>query len=272
MEETNTGYTIKNVMKSLEILEKLAEGSEPVPLQSLAVSVGLSPTKTSLLLSILNEKGLVEIDAASGSYQIGARSLAFGRKLVDSSNNLAGAPKPSRHQDRSNLVSCSHPIMEELARKYGEAVYMTVIKNNDVLFLNMVDCSQQIKTEPLVGRKFPFFTNAAGKVIKAVDSWDLLEKLRKRDETPGRWPDMDKLASELQEIRVTGVAVDNGGLGDGIISVAVAVRDYAGKVVGALTMLGPSFRMLAERIDNEIIPSMREGAELLSQRFGYAHG
>ena len=179
MEETNTGYTIKNVMKSLEILEKLAEGPEPVPLQSLAVSVGLSPTKTSLLLSILNEKGLVEIDAASGSYQIGARSLAFGRKLVDSSNNLAGAPKPSRHQDRSNLVSCSHPIMEELARKYGEAVYMTVIKNNDVLFLNMVDCSQQIKTEPLVGRKFPFFTNAAGKVIKAVDSWDLLEKLRK---------------------------------------------------------------------------------------------
>lgn len=162
--------------------------------------------------------------------------------------------------------------MEKLAREYDEAVYLTVIKDNEVLFLNMVDCDQQIKAEPLVGRKFPFFTNAAGKVMKALDSWDLLEKLCKRDERSVRRPNMGELASELQEIRTSGVAVDIGGLGEGIISVAVAVRDYAGKVVGALTMLGPSVRMLAERIDNEIIPSLQEGAELLSQRFGYAHG
>jgi DNA-binding IclR family transcriptional regulator len=52
--------------------------------------------------------------------------------------------------------------------------------------------------------------------------------------------------------------------------VAVAVRDYAGKVVGAITMLGPSFRMLAGRLESEIIPSMLEGAEMLSEKFGYA--
>jgi DNA-binding IclR family transcriptional regulator len=52
--------------------------------------------------------------------------------------------------------------------------------------------------------------------------------------------------------------------------VAVAIRDYAGKVVGALTMLAPSFRMLQERLEQEIVPSMREGAEILSMKFGYA--
>ena len=64
--------------------------------------------------------------------------------------------------------------------------------------------------------------------------------------------------------------MDTGGLGEGIISVAVAIKDYAGKVVGAITMLGPSFRMLTDRLENEIIPSMLEEAELLSQKFGYA--
>lgn len=49
-----------------------------------------------------------------------------------------------------------------------------------------------------------------------------------------------------------------------------AVRDYAGKVVCALTVLGPSFRMLAGRIEYEIVPSLVEGAELLSMKFGYA--
>jgi DNA-binding IclR family transcriptional regulator len=48
------------------------------------------------------------------------------------------------------------------------------------------------------------------------------------------------------------------------------VRDYAGKVVGALTLLGPSFRMMTSRLENEIIPSLMEGAEMLSLKFGYA--
>jgi len=67
----------------------------------------------------------------------------------------------------------------------------------------------------------------------------------------------------------SGVAVDFGGLGEGICAVAVTIKDYAGKVVGALTMLAPSFRMLQERLEMEIIPSMRESAEILSMKFGY---
>jgi DNA-binding IclR family transcriptional regulator len=273
MQEIDTDYTIHNVKKALELLEKLAESHEQHTLPSLAESISFSRTKTFRLLATLNEKGLVERDAESGVYRLGMGTAAFGKKLIDSSNFVSDVlPMVPKSVDSSNLVSYSHPIMEKLARKYHEAVYMTVIRDHEVLFLNMVDCDHMVKAGPLVGRKFPFFTNAAGKVMKAVDSWDLLEKLCKRDKRPGRRPDMGKLASELQEIRATGVAVDNGGLGEGISSVAVAVRDYAGKVVGAITMLGPSFRMLAERIDNEIIPSMQEGADLLSKRFGYVPG
>jgi DNA-binding IclR family transcriptional regulator len=271
MQEINTAYTIHNVKKALELLEKLAESTEQLTLPTLAESISFSRIKTFRLLATLTEKGLVEHDHVSGGYRLGRRTAAFGKKLAESSN-IGSDDQPVMQEllESSSLVSYSHPIMEKLVRTYHEAVYMTVIKDNQVLFLDMVDCDHLIKAEPLVGMKFPFFTNAAGKVMKAVDSWDLLEKLCKRDKRPGKPQDMGKLASEMQEIRVTGVAVEDGGMGEGIISVAVAVRDYAGKVVGAITMLGPSFRMLAERIDNEIIPSMQEGAELLSKRFGYA--
>jgi hypothetical protein len=34
-------------------------------------------------------------------------------------------------------------------------------------------------------------------------------------------------------------------------------------------MLGPSFRFLKERIENEIIPSLVESAALASEKFGY---
>ncbi len=253
-QERNTVYTVQTVNKALELLEILSEGVQNPSLPHLAGRLGLSRNKTFRLLATLGEKGLVERDEATGRYHLGVYSVALAQKFLKN----------------ASVVTYAHPIMEDLARKHEEAVYMTVAAGDEVLFLDMVDCAQQIKAAPLVGNRFPVFTNAAGKVIKALDSRDLLEKMFRKRGRKTEVPDLDRLESELQEIRTRGVAVDVGGLGDGIISVAVAVRDYAGKVVGAITMLGPSFRMFTDRLENEIIPSMIQGAEMLSEKFGYA--
>jgi DNA-binding IclR family transcriptional regulator len=250
----NTIYTVQSVQKAFDLLEILAENPAISSLAELARMVGLSRNKTFRLLSTLCEKGLVDREDLTGSYLLGISSVTLAQKFIKN----------------SSVVNYAHPIMEELAKKHDEAVYMTVIKNDKVVFLDMVDCEQQIKAISLVGKTFPLFSNAAGKVMKAVDSMDLLEKWLKVRGRKQSFPDMESLAKELTEIRSKGVAVDTGGLGDGVISVAVAVRDYAGKVVGAITVLGPSFRMFAERLENEIIPSLMEGAELLSEKFGYA--
>lgn len=254
LHERTTVYTVQNVNNALELLEALSEYSAGLTLPQLAERVGQNRNKTFRLLATLCDKGLVERDDVSGKYQLGIYSVALAQKFLKN----------------ANVVNYAHPIMEDLARKHHEAVYMTVIRDDEVLFVDMVDCEQQIKAAPLVGRRFPFFTNAAGKVMKALDSRDLLEKLFKKRGRKSGLPDLDRFESELEEIRTKGVAVDSGGLGEGIISVAVAVRDYAGKVVGAITVIGPSFRMLAGRLEHEIIPSMLEGAELLSGKFGYA--
>ena len=139
------------------------------------------------------------------------------------------------------------------------------------MFLDMADCDQKIKAIPLIGKTFPFFTNAAGKVMKARESTDSMDWLVNKKRTKSRdMPDSDRLMTELLEIRSNGgIAVDSEDLGEGIISVAVAVKDYAGHVIGAITMLGPSFRFLKERIEKEIIPSLLEGAVLASEKFGY---
>ena len=253
-QENQTVLTVQSVDKAFELLEILTEDAHDPSLSFLAEKVGLSRNKTYRLISTLCERGLVERDEATGRYHLGIYSVALAQKFLKN----------------ANVVSYAHPIMEELARKHDEAIYMTVIQDDKVVLVDMVDCDQQIKAAPLVGKSYPFFTNAAGKVMKALDSRELLEKFLKNNYRRNTVPDLDQLESELQEIRSTGVAVDSGGFGEGISSVAVAVRDYAGKVVGAITMIGPSFRMLAERLEVEIIPSLMEGADLLSGKFGYS--
>jgi DNA-binding IclR family transcriptional regulator len=252
-EEIQTTYTVQSVNKAIDLLEFLTEGTQNTSLPFLAEKVGLSRNKTYRLLTTLCEKGLVEHDEITGRYQLGIYSVALGQKFLKN----------------SNFVTYAHPIIEELARKHDEAVYMTVIQDDKVLFVDMVDCDQQIKATSLVGKSYPFFTNAAGKVMKALDSRELLDKLFKKTRRKSTLPDLDKLESELLEIRTNGVAVDNGGFGEGISSVAVAVRDYGGKIVGAITMIGPSFRIITGRLENEIIPSLVQGAGMLSAKLGY---
>lgn len=252
MDRERSSYAVQSVENALDILETLADEIHDGTLPHLAGKLGISRNKTFRLLATLEGRGLVEKDEWSGNYHLGVTTVELAQRFLRN----------------TSLIKHAHPVMESLARKHDEAVYMTVLRGTEVLFLDMVDCDQNIKAESFVGKRFPFFTNAAGKAIKALESRDLLEKffhLRHKE-----IPDQARLQAELEFIRENGVAVDNGGLGEGIVSVAVAVKDYAGKVVGAIAMLGPSFRMVTERLEKEIIPSLCEGAEMLSMKFGYA--
>ncbi|MDD2366825.1 MAG: IclR family transcriptional regulator [Desulfuromonadaceae bacterium] len=250
MTKDKGAYSVQAVAKAIDLLEALAQDGENPTISVIEKKLGLNHGKTVRLLTTLESKGLVEKDSLAGTYNLGLQALEMAQHILKS----------------DNLIRLARPIMENLARKLDEAVYITVANNDEVLFLDMVDSFQQIKTVDLVGKRFPFFTNAAGKVLKSVASIDIFCRAGKKRGIK----DLPKLEAELNEIRRKGVAVDFNGLGEGVCSVAVVIRDYAGKVVGALTVLAPSFRMLHDRLEKEVIPCMLEGAEQLSMKFGYS--
>jgi len=256
MTSATSVYSIKAVEAALELLEMVSEQDTHTDLSHLAAKVGMTHNRVFRILATLTEKGLIERNDVSGCYQMGNNAITLAQKML-------------RH---SSVINLAHPVMETLARKHSEAVYMTVIRGDDVLYLDMVDCEQQIKAMPIVGNKYPFFTNAAGKVIKALESRDLVDTLlSKKKSGLKNMPNPQKLATELMEIRSNGgVAIDCNGLGEGINSVAVAVKDYAGTVIGAITLLAPAFRMVQERMEIEILPSLIEAAALISGKFGYS--
>ncbi len=245
-------YSVQAVVKAIDLLEALANDENNSTLTNLSGKLSLSRNKTFRLLVTLEEKGLVEREDDSNTYRLGVRAFGMAQHILKC----------------ANLIKMAHPVMEDLARKLDEAIYITVVNNDEVLFLDMVDSLQQVKAVDMVGKRFPFFTNAAGKVIKSLSSTDFLTRGRRRKDIP----DPEALERELQEIRKRGFAVDFDGLGDGLCAVAVAIRDYAGKVVCSITLLAPTFRMIQERLEKEVIPTMLESADLLSRKFGYTRG
>ena len=244
-------YSVQAVVKAMDLLETLAKDGNNCSITVIEKKLALNKGKMIRLLSTLEIMGLVVKDKLSGNYSLGLQALEMAQNIVRS----------------DSLIRVAHPVMEELARKLDEAVYITVANNDEVLFLDMVDSFQQVKAANLIGKRFPFFNNAAGKVLKSITSIDLFGR---RGRKKRGIEDIELLEAELYEIRSKGVAVDFNGLGEGICTVAVVIRDYAGKVVGALTLLAPSVRMLQDRLEKEVIPCMLEGAEQLSMKFGYS--
>src|ERR1039457_6234814 len=129
MDAKHSIYTVQTVNKTFEILEILADHSTTYSFAQLSKSIGLTRNKTFRLLSTLCEMGLVEKDPHGGNYQLGFSSVLLAQKFLLN----------------SSVVNYAHPVMEELVRKHDEAVYMTVINGDEVLFLDMVDCAHQVK-------------------------------------------------------------------------------------------------------------------------------
>lgn len=240
--------------KAFRALELVSSAAEPQTVSSLANQLSMGQARAGALLEFLTKRGFLEEDKENGSYRTGVRCISFAQ-IVNS--NLT-------------FLKYARPIMQRLEKEHDEAVYIAVLKETEVIFLDMVDTEQPVKAPALVGRSFPFFSNAAGKVIAACEPRDYLHRYLQKVGRKRPAVDLEHLQQELISIRNCGVAVDNGGLGEQITSVAVAIRDYAGKVLGALTLIGPTARMVGERLEREIIPSMIAGTQMLSARFGYA--
>lgn len=276
METAKTELSLEELQKAFELLEIVAAGGSGCSLTAVAREAGISHYKATRLLSVLENEGVLECAVKSGRYDAG-RARRLLRNLLDNAGRsrfvraLVRSALTEQHDDlKVTILKDARPILEALARQHNEAMFMAIPKGDEVLLLDMVDPHREGREEPLIGKRLPFFSNAAGKAMRAIDSWDLLEQISKRFRSRGRCPDLAALKAELEQIREKGVAVDCSGMGDGVLTVAVAVKDYAGKVVGAVMLLGPSFRLLGDRVEREIIPSLRLGAELLSTRYGYA--
>jgi DNA-binding IclR family transcriptional regulator len=82
--------------------------------------------------------------------------------------------------------------------------------------------------------------------------------------------DRDKFFEHLRTVAVSGFALDLEECERGLACAAAPVFDAEGRVVGALSVSGPAFRLDESRLIQEIVPRLTSEAERLSRELGYA--
>jgi IclR family KDG regulon transcriptional repressor len=251
-------YVIQSVTNALNLLEEFKGDRDELGVTELSNRLKLHKNNIFRLLATLEAKGYIEQNKATENYRLGVKTLELGQTFI---NQLG-------------LVRQAKPLLKEIAAECNEMAYIGTIRQNSVVYLDVEEPNQTVKVANRVGWRLPIHCTAIGKAQIAYSSEEELQKL-------GILNNMDKFTSNtivdkgvflkhLKEVSKLGYAVDNEEYNLGVKCVGVPVRDYTGRVVGGISVSGPSFRMTDEVLKGKIIPIVKDIGQKVSRRLGYS--
>ena len=236
-------------------MEILAGSAEGLTVSDLARQLDEHKGVVSRTLSTLRTLGYVRENPLSRRYTLGLPLIALAFRFAD----MTGFP------------GVCVPILQELADATGELVQLAVVEHRRVFFVAKAEGrDQRIRLASLVGQVAPLHATAAGKVYLASLSDDEALALARaaglRSFTRHTITTAASLRRELRKVRRLGFATVEEEFidGAGAVGVAVTLARERDRVVGALVLSGPLFRLPAAR-QRELVPSLRAAADRLGR-------
>lgn len=220
-------------LRLLVVLETLAEAEGALTAAEIGRRIGLPKPTTHRLCQTLIEEGFI-------SRQGDGKRLAPGRRARTMSSGLLHA---SAHQ------LARRQVLMRVSQTVGETVNFAAPREDGMTYIDRVETDWPFRIQLPVGSNVPFHCTASGKTFLAALPTprrdQIVHSLNLTRQTCNTITDPTELAAELANTATRGYAIDNGELYEGMIALAVPVRDNAGRFIAALAFHGPEQRLSA---------------------------
>ena len=247
---------VQSIERAFAIAEEVARNREGIGLAELSKRVGLHNSTTFHLVKTMVQLGYVSQLADSKKYRIGRRMFTLA----------AGA------LDEIELVNVATPVLEKLTRETGEYSHFAIRSGEQIVVVAKTAGTGIFQMVDRTGAVRPAHATALGKVLLAALSPSQLERYLETCElrkfTAKTIVEKDALLREIEEVRHKGLAFDDGEFDPEARCVAVPVRDFTGRVAGAIGMSGPMWRLSLQALQ-EKSKYVREAAVGLSAELGF---
>jgi DNA-binding IclR family transcriptional regulator len=243
------------VVRALSILKAFSDDRPLWTLAELARSLNLNKTTVFRLLTALESEGLVRRDSITETYALGPEMVMLGARAMRS----------------YTLLEASKPELKSLADTSRETATLEILAGKDVLILEEIRGTHLIGSVQSIGTRWPAFATSTGKSMLAYLPAEQLATILKGtlpQYTPKTITDPERLRKEFVEVRRRGYAIADEALELGFRAVGSPVFQHDGKVIGAISVGGPSARMTLERLPafGRLVNRM---ALQISTRLGY---
>lgn len=250
---------IQSVEVGFRLLRVLAATNRPMMLRDIAKGAGMPAAKAHRYMVSFLRIGIVEQDASSGRYDLGAYALELG---------LSGL-------GRLDPVRLSGPILESLCEEIQETVALAVWGTHGATIVRIVDAGGPITITLRPGTTLSLCKSATGRAFATFYRSPFLKRmlddeLKEIANTSNTAITIVRrqLEKNLTEIRDHGIARATGSLTPGINGFSAPVYDHTGSMVAAITSLGTMGEFDVEW-DSPVAKAMLSAAMSLSQRLGY---
>jgi DNA-binding IclR family transcriptional regulator len=261
MKKPKGDYSIQTVVNATRLLEAF-DDQEELGVTELSRLLGLHKNNVFRLLATLEAQGYIEQSSASDRYRLGMKTLERGQAFQRSRTPLRRA----------------RPILMSLSNELHESTHLAALRDFEVVHLDGAPGDQLVLTRQRVGERLPAHCTALGKVLIGCASEDVLEAYDRRlsaangltARTDGTIVDRDKLFEHLRTVAGAGFALDREECEPGLSCAAAPVYDASGRMVAAISVSGPAFRLGEEHLLRNVVPAVMRAAETLSRELGYA--
>ncbi|MBE3591129.1 MAG: IclR family transcriptional regulator [Firmicutes bacterium] len=191
---------------------------QPQSLTELAQASGIAKSTAHRLLRTLKMRGFVHV-GPDGRYRLGAKSAW-----------LRGLPAVVQRR------------LDELRARTGETANLGMLAGREIEYVARSVSAHALRWGVDVGSRVPCHCTAMGKAVLAFRPDVRVEPRELVPYTPRTVTDPEELEAQLELVRRRGYALDDEEFILGVFCVAVPVRDQDGRVVGAVSVAGPSVR------------------------------
>jgi len=246
------------ISKAIQILSALRASGDGASARELAPTTGFARSTVQRILLTLAASGMVIQDPATQRYRIGPQALVIG--LGYNGGNV--------------LVNEARPYMFALRDESHETVGLSVAVGNARVFLEEVQSNAQIRFASEMGRLYPLWSGANGRVLMSGLTDAEIDRVladHEHDATLHESLTPDEIRARISEMREQDFAMASNETIADVSSVAVGVHDGSGQTVAALSVSGPADRFTSTRMD-EVVPALQEAASAISARLGARRG
>lgn len=250
---------VQAVQRAVQILRELATAGPRLGVTELADRLGVAKPTAHALLRTLEAEGMVTQDPESSKYLLGPDLLLLGNAYLDT----------------QELRTRSLTWADLLASRAGEAVWVAVLTGDHVLVVHHAFRPAGAVQILEVGASIPWNTCALGKAMVAWAPDEARERLlagRLGVLTGASVTDPEALRAQLDAALTTGYTLEDQESALGDAGIAAPVFGRGGEVAGAIGVVGPVERLLAEPVRQELAVAVRETARNLSRDLGAPRG
>ncbi len=218
------------------ILDAFDINSPVLSLGEIADRAGLSSSTARRLLVQLTASGLMQQDAQTRQYSLGMKFVRLGSVALET----------------ADIVRIARPTMLELTDRIEEATFLGRLEPQGVVYLSVVQPSVSVRVSTRAGEIRPAHSTSMGKMLlSALSDAELDEWLRTHElaaHSSETLTDPDALRADLAVVRERGYATNHRESSPEFASAAAPVYDGERRVIAALAVSGPAYRISRERV------------------------